>query len=93
MSSHPSFLFSPHSRANTTLKVPTRKEVQIMLAEQELRDSQHPEMLGASEWISTGLRIEETKLASAFCRERPDANGFLKAFSRVRSPADEGTVR
>ena len=32
-----------------------------MLAEQELCDGDHPEMLGASEWISTGLRVEETK--------------------------------
>ena len=46
--------------------MPTRKEVQIMLAEQELLDSEHPEMLGASEWISSGLRIEETKWVTAF---------------------------
>lgn len=32
-----------------------------MLAEQELCDVAHPELLGASEWISTGIRIEETK--------------------------------
>ena len=42
------------------LAVPTRKEVQIMLAHEELTH-EDPEHLGVSEWISTGLQIEETK--------------------------------
>ena len=41
--------------------VPTRKEVQIALAQAELSEGVSPEVVSASEWIATGLRIEETK--------------------------------
>lgn len=41
--------------------MPTRKEVQIALAQAELSEGVGPELLGASDWIATGLRIEETK--------------------------------
>ena len=48
-----------HDVANSLFPVPTRKEIQVMLGEQELADGERS--LGAADWISTGLRIEETK--------------------------------
>lgn len=39
--------------------VPTRKQVQIMLGEEELAAG--PSALGAADWIANGLRLEETK--------------------------------
>ncbi|KAI1784147.1 hypothetical protein LXA43DRAFT_1101707 [Ganoderma leucocontextum] len=58
--------------------VPTRKEVQVMLGEQELADGD--QSLGAADWISTGLRIEEMKLAIAYtARHVAPVNAFHTA--------------
>ncbi|KAI1790343.1 hypothetical protein LXA43DRAFT_1095489 [Ganoderma leucocontextum] len=54
--------------------LPTRKEVQVMLAQEELSDAaDFPELLGAADWIATGLRIEETKLSVAYTARRVKA--------------------
>ena len=46
-------------RAEVYSQVPTRREVQAMLGEEELADGE--DSLGAADWIATGLRIEEMK--------------------------------
>ncbi|PIL26690.1 hypothetical protein GSI_11217 [Ganoderma sinense ZZ0214-1] len=56
-----------------TTPLPTRKEVQIMLAQQELNEGGDAEQLGVADWIGTGLRIEETKLAVAHAARRVKA--------------------
>lgn len=43
-----------------------------MLAEEELSQYADPELLGASAWIATGLRIEETKCVTSRCRANDD---------------------
>ena len=40
-------------------EVPTRKEVQLMLAEKELLEGISASRV--AEWIATGLKLEETK--------------------------------
>ncbi|KAI1783692.1 hypothetical protein LXA43DRAFT_977006 [Ganoderma leucocontextum] len=44
----------------SAMPMPTRKEVQIMLSQQELSEGGDAEQLGAADWIATGLRLEET---------------------------------
>nr|VWP01792.1 Cytochrome P450 monooxygenase AKT7 (EC (AK-toxin biosynthesis protein 7) [Ganoderma boninense] len=54
----------------TTKPLPTRKDVQIMLSQQELIEHGGTDQLGAADWIGNGLRIEETKLAVAYTARR-----------------------
>ncbi|PIL25433.1 hypothetical protein GSI_13323 [Ganoderma sinense ZZ0214-1] len=63
--------------------VPTRKEVQLMLGEQEL--SEGASSLGAADWIASGLRIEETKLIIAYsAREAARSSGTQARLSLVQ---------
>nr|VWP01973.1 Cytochrome P450 monooxygenase AKT7 (EC (AK-toxin biosynthesis protein 7) [Ganoderma boninense] len=63
--------------------VPTRKEIQVMLGEQELADGERS--LGAADWISTGLRIEETKLGIAYAaRHTASGSGTQTRLSLVQ---------
>nr|VWO96150.1 Amino acid permease family protein [Ganoderma boninense] len=54
--------------------LPTRKEVQVMLAQKELIEGAGGEAFGAAHWIASGLRIEETKLAVAYAARRVNAS-------------------
>ncbi|KAI1785137.1 hypothetical protein LXA43DRAFT_900433 [Ganoderma leucocontextum] len=47
----------------STTPLPTRKDVQVMLAQEELNEGADGDLLGAADWIATGLRVEETKYA------------------------------
>ncbi|KAI1781903.1 hypothetical protein LXA43DRAFT_1105133 [Ganoderma leucocontextum] len=49
----------------STTPLPTRKDVQVMLAQEELNEGADGDLLGAADWIATGLRVEETKIAVA----------------------------
>ena len=44
-----------------SITVPTRKEIQIMLTQEELNQGSDTKLLGSAEWIATGLHIEVTK--------------------------------
>nr|VWO96413.1 Type II secretion system protein C (T2SS protein C) (General secretion pathway protein C) (Pectic enzymes secretion protein OutC) [Ganoderma boninense] len=50
----------------STTPLPTRKEVQAMLAQKELLEGADAEHFGIADWISSGLRVEETKLAVTY---------------------------
>ncbi|PIL25597.1 hypothetical protein GSI_11345 [Ganoderma sinense ZZ0214-1] len=56
-----------------TKPLPTRKEVQIMLSQQELIEYGGAEQLGVADWIGNGLHIKETKLAVAYTARRVKA--------------------
>uniref|UniRef100_A0A5K1K6H8 Cell surface hydrophobicity-associated protein n=1 Tax=Ganoderma boninense TaxID=34458 RepID=A0A5K1K6H8_9APHY len=53
--------------------LPSRKEVQVMLGEEELSAGAGAQHLGASDWIATGLKIEETKLLVAYAARQVKA--------------------
>ncbi|PIL25832.1 hypothetical protein GSI_11585 [Ganoderma sinense ZZ0214-1] len=53
--------------------LPSRKEIQLMLAEQEL--AHEAPVDGVADWIAQGLRLEETKLAVAYSARRLKAVG------------------
>ncbi|KAI1783483.1 hypothetical protein LXA43DRAFT_903485, partial [Ganoderma leucocontextum] len=57
--------------------LPSRKEVQLMLAERELAEGGTAN--GAAEWIARGLKLEETQLAVAYSARR------LKALSATQT--------